>query len=379
MTFIYCSRNDYGNFWSEALNPESLKRLTKGTLWDDFCSPAAVSAAGGLYLFTMLDKSPRAFSKSLLPAGAAPGSGAFRAVEINFPPSSQPTGLGVTSGKGVCEDGKFFAAVTNIDPDTGSNVQLLTISRAGTVMKVTTVMFHDDQGIPMTSLGQPHLIVYRDLIWIFHMGPRRDGRSFAPIYCTLIRRDSATGEYPVLYKGPIYTMSSSGKTQQMFSKYSAVPAVYDDTLYLAFTDLSPSTSLGYLGLVRNRPVGAIPTSGDAFLFGSAINALAPPANSAIDSGLRPITISRSPSLCAYNGLLYLTYADYADSRKLYELTYDGHAFGVERLFDTEHETGCPLTTVSHEGALYTFYQSTTSGLIEASSSVPPRGHRTDEI
>ena len=84
-------------------------------------------------------------------------------------------------------------------------------------------------------------------------------------------------------------------------------------------------------------------------------AAAPPPNKALDDKARWITLGCGPSLCAYEGLLHLTLADVNGDHTLFELTYDGHAFGVEKLYETPNDTQDAPCTVNHAGSMYTFY------------------------
>lgn len=353
MATINYTQNDYGNYWSTA---RSLATLTQGVFRSDIYAPAAVSGMSGLHLLFRTGSDGQTLSTLVMPRGAAE----FKAASVSIEPQGTLCGLGAAMpeqpGGGGGSEYLLAVTFTNVLPAPGtSTVQLYNVHPLGSTTEIGRTQ-HAKAGEP----GTPNLVVYRNLIWVFYFDPMSPTEGPFTVLCTIFKKAATGSGFEVLYQGKIREGVSGA--DHIETKFPAVPVVFDDTLYLAYV----RTSGGRITLLRNRLPSSGPSDKDnALVFSEPNLIVTPPTGEAIDRKRRPVTVDCGPGLCAYGGLLYLTYTNATNVGVEYntpfEVTYDGHTPGVQKLFDNEHRTHNTLRTVLHAASMYTFYLDDGSG------------------
>lgn len=352
MATINYTQNDYGNYWSTA---RSLATLTQGVFRSDIYLPAAVSGVNGLHLLFRTGADGQTLSTVVLPRGATE----FRVASVSAEREGTLCGIGAAMPAQPSDGGnEYILALTFTKPLPSpgtSTLRLYNIHPLGSATAIGGTQ-HAKAGEP----GSPNLVVYRNLIWVFYFDPMSPAGGPFTVLCTVFKKAATGSGFEVLYEGKIREGFGSG--DHIETKFPAVPVVFDDALYLAYVRASG----GRLVMIRNRLPASGPTDKDNALVFSEPNVIVTaPTGEAIDRKRRPVTVDCGPGFCAYGGLLYLTYTNATnvgvEHNTPFEVTYDGHTPGVQKLFDNEHRTHNTLRTVLHAGSMYTFYLDDGSG------------------
>ncbi len=343
MGVLYYSRNQYGHYWSEA--GTDLLTLLTDVYKSDLNIPAVAPGRKGLHLIVRTGADGQAVGHVILPSGKK----AFQSSPIQIDLTRGTLcGVGISAlGPGAsASDELLLAANFKNATAAKSSICLYNVNDTGAATQ-TGILEYSVAG----ELGPPQIIVHRDLVWVFHFDPASPAGGPYTVACAIFKYSGQGSGMVELFSGPIHEGGTDGET--VTTKFPVSVAIHLDIIHLAMVRQSAR-----LAVIRKKVPRTGPSQKDeALTFSHHFTATSPQRQTAIDSTTIPVAPLCGAGLCDYDGLLHLIYQlkapPYEDN--LYELTYDGHTFGAQKLFENHHYSNNVLCATAHDGGMFAFY------------------------